>query len=114
MLRTCDWKLVSRVNGRDELYDLRSDPHETRNLFGQPDTGSVVDALRSKQLLWLMQTADIVPFDYDTRMSEEMVWAKLKRMVPPDFEAEIRAKIADGINPYLLIQQCRQRFVANR
>ena len=112
MLRTRDWKLVSRVNGRDELYDLRSDPKETWNLFGTPGTETVVNALRNEQLLWLMQTADAVPFDYDSRTNDEMVWAKVKSLVPPEHEAEIRARIADGANQYQLIEECRRRFGA--
>ena len=110
MLRTKDWKLVSRVNGRDELYDLKADPKETHNVFGQSGTEAITSALKSKQLLWLMQTADAVPFDYDERFSPEMKWAKLRRLVPPEHEAEIRARIAAGDNLFLLMQECRRRF----
>ncbi len=110
MLRTGDWKLVSRVNGADELYDLRNDPQEKRNLFGQAGTGDVISDLRGKQLLWLMQTADAVPFDFDSRFSKEMIWAKVRPLVPPGHEEEIRAQIAAGANLFTLIRQCRERF----
>ncbi|HEX4129235.1 MAG TPA: sulfatase-like hydrolase/transferase [Pirellulales bacterium] len=34
-VRTDDWKYVDRLKGPGELYDLRSDPHEKFNRFGQ-------------------------------------------------------------------------------
>lgn len=110
MLRTKDWKLVSRVNGKDELYDLANDPKELHNLFGMPGTEAVTADLKAKQLLWLMQTADIVPYDYDNRFSQEMIWARVRSLVPPEHEAEIKSKIAAGANLFLLQQECRQRF----
>lgn len=37
MIRTLDWKLVVRLqHGCDELYNLREDPTESRNLAGDP------------------------------------------------------------------------------
>ena len=110
MFRTPDWKLISRVNGKDELYDLKADPKELHNLFSHTDTEGIVASLKSRQLLWLMETADVVPYDYDSRFSNEMIWAKVKRLVPPEHEDEIKAQIASGINMFVLIQQCRQRF----
>ena len=113
MLRTKDWKLVSRVNGKDELYDLRHDPKELHNVFGADGTEAVTAELKAKQLLWLMQTADAVPFDYDKRFSPEMIWAKVRHLVPPAHEAEIKAKIAGGADLFPLMQECMQRFGAN-
>lgn len=110
MLRTKDWKLVSRVNGRDELYDLQADPEEKHNIFGKAGTDEVVSQLKGKQLLWLMQTADAVPYDYDSRFSNEMIWAKVRRLVPPEYEAEIKAEIAAGAGMFELIMMCRKRF----
>jgi arylsulfatase A-like enzyme len=34
MIRTKDWKLILSAGAENELYDLRKDPGETRNLFG--------------------------------------------------------------------------------
>ena len=110
MLRTKDWKLVSRVNGRDELYDLRNDPQERRNLCGAEGSEAIATELKSKQLLWLMETADAVPLNYDSRFSAEMIWAKVKRLVPPEHEQEVKEEIARGANLFLLTQKCRERF----
>ncbi|MDQ3622060.1 MAG: sulfatase-like hydrolase/transferase [Verrucomicrobiota bacterium] len=41
-LRTDQWKYVARFpDGPFELYDMRADPHERFNLYGQPGTESV-------------------------------------------------------------------------
>lgn len=110
MLRTDAWKLVSRVNGKDELYDLQNDPQEKHNLYDQMRDSAIVSDLKQKQLLWLMRTADAVPFRYDNRFSKEMIWAKLKPLVPAEYEEEIRKRIDEGANLFVLMQECRERF----
>jgi arylsulfatase A-like enzyme len=53
-------------DGREELYDLATDPHETRNLVGEPGAGSALERFREdlRRLLWrepgprLSQTGD--------------------------------------------------------
>jgi len=45
MARTKEWKLIHRVEGRDELYDLKNDPHELHNLFGDPQVKSEQESL---------------------------------------------------------------------
>ena len=110
MIRTDRYKLVSRVNGRDEFYNLETDPAETRNVIDDPDYLPLIRELEQKLRLWLMRTADIVPFSYDRRFSEEMIWAKVKRLVPAEYEEEIREKIRSGANMFLLINECQQRF----
>lgn len=110
MLRTKQWKLVSRINGKDELYDLTADQQELHNLFGESGMETITAELKTKQLTWLMETADVVPYDYDSRFSNEMIWAKVKRLVPPEYEDEIKAQIAGRTNMFILIQQCKQRF----
>ncbi len=49
--RTEDWKIVLRKfpTGPSELYDMKNDPHERFNLFGQPEH-AVVQAELSKKL----------------------------------------------------------------
>jgi arylsulfatase A-like enzyme len=42
MVRTDRWKLVIRLRGGNELYDMASDPHGMHNLRGRPDLSPVV------------------------------------------------------------------------
>ena len=110
MLRTETWKYVARVNGADELYDLRQDPQELNNLVDIPEYQTKRMEYEQKLLRWLMATADVVPYDYDMRFSEKMTWAKVKKHVPQEHEEEIRKKIKAGVPPFLLIEECKKRF----
>lgn len=61
MCRTATHKYVRRLYEKDELYDLVADPHETRNLAGDPAQGSVLAALKDRLLRFYQETADVVP-----------------------------------------------------
>ncbi len=54
MIRTDEWKLVRHflTNGLDELYDLKADPGETRNLFDAPHARKVRDQLQGRLTAW--------------------------------------------------------------
>ena len=41
-----------------------------------------------------------------------MIWARVRRLVPPGYEEEIKAKIAAGADLFPLMQECQQRFGA--
>lgn len=110
MLRTTDYKYVSRVNEADELYDLIKDPEERHNVISDPQYGSVSRELEKKLRLWLMRTADIVPYDYDKRFSDTMIWAEIRHMVPPEYVNEYREKIKNGMNKFLIAAECQKRF----
>lgn len=48
-VRTDDWKYVARFpDGPFELYDMRKDPQERFNLFGQPGTDATRAALAKR------------------------------------------------------------------
>lgn len=55
MARTQDWKLVY-TPGREmqEVYDVRRDPGELRNLYGDPAVASVVETLRTRLHDWML------------------------------------------------------------
>lgn len=42
----------------EELYDLRSDPWQTKNVVGDPDQAAALTALRTSLDAWMKQTAD--------------------------------------------------------
>jgi uncharacterized sulfatase len=62
MYRTRDWKLIRDFldRSRDELYDLRNDPEERRNLIGSkdPKVQAVVRELHAKILAKMRDSND--------------------------------------------------------
>ena len=67
MLRTLDWKFIYRPDETSELYNLREDPRETRNLFDAPEVANVRRDLERRMLDWLILTSDAVPLNDDDR-----------------------------------------------
>jgi arylsulfatase A-like enzyme len=66
MLRTPEWKLCLYAHDDGELYDLRNDPLETRNLSGDPQYGFVEDPLRerlARRLLCKGQAPEHLPVE---------------------------------------------------
>lgn len=58
-IRTDDWKYVARhPSGPNELYDMKRDPHERFNLFGQPGTEAKRDELAKRLDAFFRQYAD--------------------------------------------------------
>ena len=87
------YKYVRRMSGNDELYDLELDPREEMNLFGRAEAGEPVMRLRERMLDWYQKTCDTVPRTYDSRVTEEGIWAVVRNMCPPDQEKAVRAYI---------------------
>jgi uncharacterized sulfatase len=60
MIRTSEWKLVRHwlSNGMDELYDLKNDPGETKNLFDDPKAASAQAELQKQLLVWMRSIDD--------------------------------------------------------
>ncbi len=62
MARTAEWKLVyTPGRERQELYDLRADPLETRNLVDDPVQTGVRERLKGDLTAWLGRTGDPWP-----------------------------------------------------
>ena len=70
-MRTERWTFVHRLYENDELYDRAADPGELTNLAGKPEVADVERDLRDQMLDWLMETADVVPWDADPRFSKD-------------------------------------------
>lgn len=96
MMRDERYKYISRTVGKDELYDLQADPQEMTNRIDDESLAPVVVDMQRKMLKWLEATDDIVPFELDERFTPEMLWARVRGLVPPEKEAEVRKMIADG------------------
>jgi len=59
MIRTRDWKLIHRADGGpDELYDLRKDPDEAKNLADVPEYRRQKIALRTQLMHWFDRYAE--------------------------------------------------------
>ena len=54
-VRTERWKYIhySELDGMDELYDLKTDPYEMRNIINQRDAASTLEDLK-RELEWLL------------------------------------------------------------
>ena len=57
--RTERWKYIRylELDGMDELYDLKADPYETRNLISQPHAEQTLKAMRKELGQLLKQTS---------------------------------------------------------
>ncbi|QVL31597.1 sulfatase-like hydrolase/transferase [Telmatocola sphagniphila] len=60
MIRTKDWKLVRHyeVEGQDELFDLKNDPGELRNLYREEQQKAVREQLQMKLIEWMKSIED--------------------------------------------------------
>ena len=60
MIRTDEWKLVRHhyANQMDELYNLKSDPGETRNLYGNPAHRQIREQLQERLTAWMRSIDD--------------------------------------------------------
>jgi arylsulfatase A-like enzyme len=67
MCRTRDFKYVRRLYEPDELYDLRRDPAELRNVAADPACAGTLAQLKERLLTWYQETCDAVPFATDRR-----------------------------------------------
>lgn len=102
MLRNKRYKYISRVTGEDEFYDLLTDPQEKHNRIHDPKCQSEIARMQVEQLRWYQRTCDVVPYEYDRRFTDEMVWAKVKGICPPGHEEEVKEKIRSGMKQGLL------------
>jgi arylsulfatase A-like enzyme len=63
-LRTRDYKYVWNAFDFDELYDLRHDPHETRNRYDDPAYEPVKRDLVGRLWRWALETDDVIMSHY--------------------------------------------------
>jgi arylsulfatase A-like enzyme len=67
MVRTKTYKLIRRPQGESELYDVKADPQELRNLYGEVSTSEIQQTLQTKLLDHYLNTTGIAPMDKDPR-----------------------------------------------
>ena len=61
LVRKDNWKLLLNAQGRGQLYNLATDPHELHNLFNHPDHKTIQAELTQQLALWLLRTSDPLP-----------------------------------------------------
>lgn len=61
MVRMGDWKLVYDTMDYGQLYNLRNDPCELVNLFGQPEHAEMRARLMAELAMWMIRTQDSLP-----------------------------------------------------
>ncbi len=68
MCRTTQYKYIRRYyTGHHELFDLENDPGETRNVRGQEGYAEVERQMEQRLLDYFMHTADVIPYEQDSR-----------------------------------------------
>ena len=92
------YKLVYRAHGRNEFYDLQADPLEEKNVYADSRYLPEIQRLLAAVLAWYQDTCDIVPYHADARWSKEMLWSKVKPMVPEKYWGEMQAFLEDNID----------------
>jgi choline-sulfatase len=66
-IRTRDYRLVHRPDGVSEFYDLKQDPRELHNVYGNRSYASQQSSLHAQMLDWYLRTADVAPRKTDPR-----------------------------------------------
>ncbi len=79
MVRMGDWKLIYDMMGYGQLYHLASDPHEMKNLFGDPSVRDEQARLMEELMMWTIRSQDSLPTGpqnrkYQTKWSKEHNW----------------------------------------
>ena len=62
MVRTDDWKLAIRETGGNELFNLKEDPDELVNVYGDAKYNDIVMDLQHKMIQWCLRTDTDRPF----------------------------------------------------
>lgn len=69
MARDRDFKYILRLDDTDELYVLKIS--ESVNEIDNPAYAGEAERLRNEILMWYLKTCDTVPFDKDSRFSDD-------------------------------------------
>lgn len=67
MVRTPRYKYIYCPDEFDELYDLQTDPRETRNIINAPGSAPIRNEMKEMLLRWMLRTNDAVPMNRDNR-----------------------------------------------
>ena len=71
MVRDREWKYVWNASGEDELYNLKEDPGELRNLVEEPAYKGELARLRKRLVQWMEEVNDIMLNSWTRAQLEE-------------------------------------------
>ena len=114
MIRDHRYKYISRTLGNDEFYDLTEDPQEKENRIDDPKYLPTIYKLKEAMLKWLQGTADIVPYQPDSRFTPEMVFARAKAYASPEDYPMLQEKISEGASFVEIMQFARESGARRR
>jgi len=92
MVRRDDWKLVFDMEGNGQLYNLKNDPAELANLYGEPALAQLQGELQAELLKWILRTQDPLPQPrrrYVFKKHVRNYWTD-KNRVEPDAAADAK------------------------
>ena len=61
MVRMGDWKLVFDMAGKGELYNIKRDPSEMKNLYGVRKYADIQNQMMAELIKWQISTVDQIP-----------------------------------------------------
>ncbi len=67
MVRTREFKYVFNPHDLDELYDMRKDPYELKNLAYDADYAEALERMRALFHRWIIETKDILTYPFVSR-----------------------------------------------
>lgn len=114
MIRDHKYKYISRTLGKDEFYDLTKDSQEKENRIDDPKYLPIIYKLKEAMLKWLQGTADIVPYQPDSRFTPEMVFARAKAYASPEDYLMLQEKISEGASFVEIMQFARESGARRR
>ncbi|MCD6470578.1 sulfatase-like hydrolase/transferase [Candidatus Bathyarchaeota archaeon] len=94
------YKLVINLLYTDELYDLKSDPQEMRNLIDSQEHAEIRDFLHDRLLEWMDETRDV----FRGPVWERRPWKKVRRM-GWNGSGKTRPRRDDGYLPRVLLYE---------
>lgn len=86
----------------EELYDLRNDPHETRNLALLPQYQNILKDMRFRMDSWQKSNNDIGLKDMNDRVPEDMGDVKnyVMNKYPEEWKKLTEGEICDSYKKY--------------
>ncbi len=126
------FKYVHRLRGDHELYDLKKDPAEIRNLYPeiagneQASAENTIDdakkaellkrlsAFQSELLNWYQATCDVVPYEGDSRFSTDQYWGIFGKRLPAAMEQPFKEYIRREHPSVSAVIQYLQSMMAQR